>query len=127
ERTRRGFRVAIITLVEVAGSSPWRPGAQMAVVETGQWVGYLSGGCIERAVAAEAVAAIEEGRPRRVRYGRGSRYMDIQLPCGGAIELVIDVGVNAAELQRIDTLLRARLNAALEIPDAGGPIVPAGS
>jgi xanthine dehydrogenase accessory factor len=117
ERMRSGLRTAIVTLVEVDGSSPWRPGAQMAVTETGQWVGYLSGGCIERAVAAEVCDAFAKGRSRRVRYGRGSPYLDIQLPCGSAIELVIDIGVGIEELARVDGLLRGRKGATLAIPD----------
>ena len=117
EQMRAGIRTAIVTLVEVDGSSPWRPGAQMAVTEAGQWVGYLSGGCIERAVAAEVCDAFEKGRSRRVRYGRGSPYLDIQLPCGSAIELVIDIGVTVEELARVDGLLRRRKEATLAIPD----------
>ena len=48
ERLLAGERVALITLVKIEGSSPRPLGAQMAVSETGEWVGYLSGGCIER-------------------------------------------------------------------------------
>ena len=126
DRAARSIRTAIVTLVEIEGSSPLRVGAQMAVAETGEWVGYLSGGCIERAIAAEACAAIRSGAPRRVRYGRGSPYMDIRLPCGGAIELVIDVGISASELQRIDAAFHCRMPCAMEIPDAGGPLVEGG-
>ena len=88
----------------------------MAVAETGQWVGYLSGGCIEHAVAAEAVAAIAAGRSRRVRYGRGSPYLDIILPCGSAIDLVFDVGITLDTLVDIDARLANRLPAAMTIP-----------
>jgi xanthine dehydrogenase accessory factor len=117
ENMRNGVRTAIVTLVEVDGSSPWRPGAQMAVTEAGQWVGYLSGGCIERAVAAEVCDAFAKGKSRRVRYGRGSPYLDIQLPCGSAIELVMDIGVTVEELARVDGRLRQRKDATLSIPD----------
>jgi xanthine dehydrogenase accessory factor len=117
EQMRNGVRTAIVTLVEVDGSSPWRPGAQMAVTEAGQWVGYLSGGCIERAVAAEVCDAFEKGQSRRVRYGRGSPYLDIQLPCGSAIELVMDIDVTLEELTRVDERLRQRKEATLAIPD----------
>ena len=116
ERMRSGEKVAIVTLVGVEGSSPRPLGAQMAVAETGQWVGYLSGGCIEHAVAAEAVAAIAAGRSRRVRYGRGSPYLDIILPCGSAIDLVFDVGISLDTLVDIDARLANRLPAAMTIP-----------
>ncbi|WP_274629368.1 XdhC family protein [Arvimicrobium flavum] len=116
ERMRSGEKVAIVTLVEVEGSSPRPIGAQMAVSESGSWVGYLSGGCIERAVAAEAVAAIRADRNRRVRYGRGSRYIDISLPCGSAIELMFDVGRSREELEAIDRRLARRLPATMAVP-----------
>lgn len=119
ERMRAGERVAIVTLAEIEGSSPRPLGAQMAVAEGGAWVGYLSGGCIERAVAEEAVDAIRSGRSRRVRYGRGSRYIDISLPCGSAIELVFDVDVPLARLEAIDGRLRHRQAAVMEVPVAG--------
>ncbi|HEV7309681.1 XdhC family protein [Ensifer sp.] len=118
ERSRSGEKVAIVTLVEIEGSSPRPLGAQMAVSETGDWTGYLSGGCVERAVVAEAVAAIERHENRRIRYGRGSKYFDIQLPCGSAIELVFDVEISRRALEAIDTRLHRRLPAAMRIPSA---------
>jgi xanthine dehydrogenase accessory factor len=116
ERMRAGERAAIVTLVEIEGASPRPLGAQMAVCESGRWVGYLSGGCIERAVAEEAVEAIVAGRCRRIRYGRGSRYIDISLPCGSAIELIFDVRVPLDRLEALDAALRQRRPAALQVP-----------
>jgi xanthine dehydrogenase accessory factor len=120
DRIRAGEKIALVTLTKIEGSSPRPLGAQMAISETGRWAGYLSGGCIERAVVAEAVSAIEEGKNRTVRYGRGSKYMDIQLPCGSAIELVFDVGVSAEALAAVDARLRQRLPATLRVPFHGG-------
>jgi len=118
ERLRAGERVALVTLVKIEGSSPRPLGAQMAVAQTGEWVGYLSGGCIEHAVVAEAQAAIEAGERRRVRYGRGSKYLDIQLPCGSAIELLFDVTVTEESLADIEASLSRRRSATLLLPDA---------
>lgn len=63
------------------------PGAHMGVCEDGSFVGSLSGGCIENAVVAEALAAISEGAARVVRFGSGSPYIDIKLPCGGGLDI----------------------------------------
>jgi xanthine dehydrogenase accessory factor len=115
ETTRMGHRLSLVTLVEIDGSSPRQLGAQMAVSEHGDWVGYLSGGCIERAVVAEAIAAIEQNEGRRVRYGKGSKYLDIQLPCGSAIELSFDVDLTRSEFEKVDESLRKRKSACLEI------------
>lgn len=115
-RMRKDERIALITLVKIEGSSPRPLGAQMAVSEVGDWVGYLSGGCIERVVVAEALAAIRLGSNRRVRYGQGSKYFDINLPCGSAIELVFDVGADEDDLQAVDLSLKHRKPASLQVP-----------
>ncbi len=116
DRLHAGERIALVTLVKIEGSSPRPLGAQMAVSESGEWAGYLSGGCIERAVVAEAISAMEEGRNRRVRYGRGSKYLDIQLPCGSAIELVFDVQIAESDLAAVHTSVNRRQSASLFIP-----------
>lgn len=87
DRLASGRRVALVSLVEAFGSSMRDPGAHMAVDEDGSFVGSLSGGCIERAVIAEAGDAIADGAPRVTRFGQGSRYIDIRLPCGGGLDL----------------------------------------
>lgn len=82
--------LAIITGVE--GPS-YRPvGAVMAVLPDGEGhdlVGTLSSGCVESDIAHHARAALAEGRPRTIRYGRGSPFIDIQLPCGGGLEILL--------------------------------------
>lgn len=116
ERQRAGERIALVTLVKIEGSSPRPLGAQMVVSETGDWAGYLSGGCIERAVLSEALSALRDGENRYVRYGHGSKYLDIQLPCGSAIELVFDVNTSEPELAAVDALVRKRQVATLRVP-----------
>jgi xanthine dehydrogenase accessory factor len=88
--SERGERCALVTLVGVDGNAPRAEGAQMAVSETGQWAGYISGGCLEQAIALEAVQAIKAGRPRLLRYGKGSPYFDIQLPCGSGLDVLVE-------------------------------------
>lgn len=67
----------------------------MAVCEDGSYVGYLSGGCLEQAIALEAQALIAKGENRLVRYGRGSPYFDIKLPCGSGLDIFFDTGLSA--------------------------------
>jgi len=101
-----GQRVCLATLFYADGSAPRPLGSQMAVAEDGSWYGYLSGGCAEAAIAAEACMAIKEGRSRAVRYGVGSSYLDIQLPCGAGIDIwfdqSIDAGIAGQLLNRMD-------------------------
>lgn len=63
------------------------PGTIMGVAEDGSFEGSLSGGCIENAVVAEALDVLKAGAPRMVRFGAGSKYLDIKLPCGGGLDL----------------------------------------
>lgn len=80
-------RAALVTLVDAQGATMRRRGCHMAVCEDGSFVGSLSAGCVESAIVAEAGEAIASGQPRLVRYGKGSPYIDIRLPCGGGMDL----------------------------------------
>ena len=73
----------------------------MAVSENGQWTGYLSGGCLEQAIALEAVDAIKAEKPRLLRYGKGSAYFDIRLPCGSGLDVFI---LPVRDLQLIEAM-----------------------
>ncbi len=60
----------------------------MVVREDGRYCGFVSGGCVE-AAAAEALEMMGSGRDREIRYGEGSPWFDIVLPCGGGITLTL--------------------------------------
>ncbi len=79
--------LAIITGIE--GPS-YRPlGAMMVVLEDRRRVGSLSSGCVEGDVALHAEEARGAAAPRQVRYGLGSPFKDIQLPCGGGLDILL--------------------------------------
>ncbi len=79
--------LAIITGIE--GPS-YRPlGATMALFADKRRVGSLSSGCVESDIGVHADAAHRDGSPRKILYGRGSPYVDIQLPCGGGLEITL--------------------------------------
>ncbi len=85
----RGQACAIATLVEIAGSAPRDPGAQMLITADNHW-GFLSGGCIEDDVARHGRAAMAAGMPRLLRYGEGSPWIDIKLACGSGISVLVE-------------------------------------
>ncbi|WP_275784727.1 XdhC family protein [Pararhizobium gei] len=99
---------ALVTLVEIRGGAARALGAQMAVRGDGAYCGYVSGGCTEAAVAAEAVAAINKGMDRYLRLGEGSQFFDIVLPCGGGITLAIHVVKDVKPLRQILSALQKR-------------------
>lgn len=84
---RAGLATALVTLTGIDGRSPRPLGAQMAIAAGGPSAGYLSGGCLEAAVVEEAQRVIADGRATTLRYGRGSPYFDLKLPCGSGLDL----------------------------------------
>lgn len=79
--------LAIIT--GVVGPS-YRPvGACMAILAGQERVGSLSSGCIESDIVLHAAQVLISGQPRTVKYGQGSPYIDIKLPCGGGLEILL--------------------------------------
>ena len=81
--------VALVFVTAVDGGSMREPGLRMAASITGATAGYVSNGCVEADLVAQARKAIVENRPAAVQYGRGSGSIDVVLPCGGRIELLI--------------------------------------
>ena len=95
--------LCVITGVE--GPS-YRPlGAAMTVDAAGVRRGTLSSGCIEADVALHAARALADRQVRQLRYGRGSRAADLELPCGGALQITLipapGQGVIAAARSRL--------------------------
>ena len=80
---------ALATVVAVTPSGPRPPGTHMVVGATGA-VGFLSGGCIEADVAVHARACLADGQPRRLLYGEGGPWPDIQLACGARLEVLVE-------------------------------------
>jgi xanthine dehydrogenase accessory factor len=112
---------ALIMITGTDGGAVRARGALMAVAETGAKCGYLSGGCIDADIAFNAQKALTGNTPQTLRYGRGSPFTDIKLPCGGGIDLAI---VPRPHLQTIDqtiTALEARLRAGLSLLELLGP------
>nr|WP_202631913.1 XdhC family protein [Cronobacter sakazakii] len=110
---RAGMAAALVTLVEIRGGSSRALGAQMAVRDDGAYCGFVSGGCVEAAAAFEALEAIACGEDRMVKYGEGSPYFDIVLPCGGGITLAIHPLREATPLLAVLNALSQRKAAGL--------------
>ena len=87
-----GERIAIARVVDVEGSGPRDPGAAMAVTESGEVAGSVSGGCVEGAVVAEALAILAGDRaPGVITFGHSDdEAFAVGLTCGGTIHLFIE-------------------------------------
>ncbi|WP_457090992.1 XdhC family protein [Microvirga sp. P5_D2] len=120
EATERGQCIALVTITHLTGSSSRPVGTLMGVAEDGGFAGSLSGGCIEAAVVAEAQEAMREGKPRQVRYGAGSPYLDIRLPCGGGADLLFQPDPDLAVIRRACAVLEQRRPLSLIQHASGG-------
>ncbi len=86
-----GQSVAIATVVTTWGSSPRPVGSQLVVNGDGQFVGSVSGGCIEGAVVREAVEVMTEGSTRMLTFGvSDEEAWDVGLACGGKVEVFVE-------------------------------------
>lgn len=86
-----GTRVAVARVVDLEGSGPRLPGAAMAVTEHGDVAGSVSGGCVEGAVVAEALAVLDTGQRRMVTFGYSDdEAFAVGLTCGGTIHLFVE-------------------------------------
>ena len=121
-RAAEGMAVALVTITRVEGSSMRAPGAHMAVAADGRWSGSISAGCVEQAIVADAVETIRRGCPREIRFGAGSPYIDIRLPCGGSLDVLIVPAPDAAIPARALELLGARVPFTLSLPLGPGAI-----
>jgi xanthine dehydrogenase accessory factor len=110
----RGEEAALITLVGVEGSGPRPAGSQMVVSSSGEWLGQITSGCAESQLVGHAIEAMQTRRPKLERYGRGSKYFDIQLPCGSGIDVFFDPLVPTSMLEAIEAARTSRQAVALE-------------
>lgn len=113
---------ALVTLVEIRGGASRALGAQMAVRGDGHYCGVVSGGCVEAAIAAEAICSIQKGADRFLMLGAGSPFLDIVLPCGGGITVAIHVVRDAVPLRELLAALAERQRASLAQDTGSGTV-----
>ncbi len=97
---RAGGGAALATVVETWGSAPRPVGSQLAISGAGEIMGSVSGGCVEGAVVAEAMEAMEDGQPRLLTFGVADETaFSVGLACGGTIRVLVEpLGAGAARL-----------------------------
>ncbi len=84
-------RAAIATVVRVEGSSYRRTGARMLVLDNGQWVGGISGGCLEGDALKRARLAINNSHPTLITYDTSEddpHQIGVGLGCNGIIDVL---------------------------------------
>ena len=92
QRWRQAGRgVALATVVETWGSAPRPVGSHLAIDEEGNFLGSVSGGCVEGAVITEALDVIGDGKPRLLEFGVADETAwKVGLSCGGRIRVFVE-------------------------------------
>jgi xanthine/CO dehydrogenase XdhC/CoxF family maturation factor len=92
ERWRReGRGVALATVVETWGSAPRPVGSHLVIDEHDNFLGSVSGGCVEGEVIAEAAAVIADGKPKLLEFGVADETAwKAGLSCGGTIRVYVE-------------------------------------
>ena len=86
-----GRGVALATVVETWGSAPRPVGSNLVIDQDGNFLGSVSGGCVEGAVVAEAVDVIEDGKPKMLEFGVADETAwQVGLSCGGTIRVYVE-------------------------------------
>lgn len=119
---QQGQPAALVTVTDIERTGPRPRGSHMAVSITGDRVGYVTSGCLEQAVAGDAVAAMKDNADRIVRYGENSQYLDFRLPCGGGMAFHIHVDPDLALLDRCLTAMERREPFGLAFEPNGGRV-----
>lgn len=87
----QGKGVAIATVVETWGSAPRPTGSNLVIDEDGNFLGSVSGGCVEGAVVTEALDVIQQGKPRLLEFGvADDTAWRVGLSCGGTIRVYVE-------------------------------------
>jgi xanthine/CO dehydrogenase XdhC/CoxF family maturation factor len=92
ERWRReGRKVALATVVETWGSAPRPVGSHLIIDENDNFLGSVSGGCVEGEVIAEAAHVIADGKPKLLEFGVADETAwRAGLSCGGTIRIYVE-------------------------------------
>lgn len=86
-----GRKVALATVIETWGSAPQPVGSQLAIDADGNFIGSVSGGCVEGEVVTEALDVIEAGKPKVLAYGVADEAAwNVGLACGGRIRIYVE-------------------------------------
>lgn len=86
-----GRKLAIATVVQTWGSAPQPTGSQLLIDGEGNFLGSVSGGCVEGEVITEAMDIIESGKAKLLEFGVADEAAwRVGLACGGRIRIFVE-------------------------------------
>src|ERR1700690_4473249 len=95
-----GRDVAIATVVETWGSAPRPVGSHLVIDSEGNFLGSVSGGCVEGDVITEALDVMAMGGRNMLEFGVADETAwRAGLSCGGRIKVYVQsIDANSADL-----------------------------
>lgn len=99
-----GKKAVLVTVVALDGSSYRRPGVRMVISEHGDYVGTVSGGCVEKEILWQSQSVFQSGIAKIMAYdGR------LRIGCEGILHILIEpVFITEELLNNFESVLRDR-------------------
>ncbi len=84
-------KVVLATVISTWGSSPFEVGTKMIINEKGDFLGSVSGGCVEASVIKESLKLLKNKYSfKRLRFDvSDENAWDLGLACGGSLSVYI--------------------------------------
>jgi len=100
-----GKKAVFVSVVSLEGSSYRRPGVRMVISEDGDYVGAVSGGCVEKEIERQAQSVFQNGKAKIMTYDG-----TLRIGCEGIIHILIEPAVLSEDLiNDFDNRLKNRL------------------
>lgn len=81
----KGIASVLASVVDLDGSSYRRPGVRMLILENGDMIGAVSGGCVEKDILLQSESVFDTGEAKLMTYD--GRY---RLGCEGVLYILIE-------------------------------------
>jgi xanthine dehydrogenase accessory factor len=88
---KAGMKYALLTVVESKGTSPFKPGKKMLLLEDGRTIGTIGGGAVEAKAIEEAAQAVKSGGSFFKSYSNIPDYEEPGLGCRFQTSLFVEV------------------------------------
>ena len=85
-------KVVLATVIQTWGSSPLQTGSKMIINEKGNFLGSVSGGCVESSVISESIELIKNNTKfKKLEFKvSNENAWQVGLACGGEISIYIE-------------------------------------
>ena len=89
---KSGQQAALATVVQTWGSSPFQIGSKMIINEKGNFLGSVSGGCVETNVISECIELIKNKNSfKKIDFKvSDENAWNVGLACGGEMTVFIE-------------------------------------